>query len=130
MEESILSNYVKPSEIQAISMRINKHCEEIIRLEYALEKAQNNNPQFSLNQPFDSTKSSMLKTVLVNMGRTYESIRSDLGRIVHAKGVDFENMFPKLYINFETYYTIAISMLNLTYQLQYMKVYCQVILES
>lgn len=125
-----MRNYVKPSQIQSISERINKHCEEINKLKYALEKAQNNNTQFSLNQPFNSAKSSMLKTVLVNMERTYESIRRDLGIIVHANDLDFENMFPRLHINFETYYTIAVSMLNLTYQLQYMKIYCQLILES
>lgn len=123
-----MKNYVKPSEIQSISKRINKHCEEINKLKYALEKAQNNNTQFSLNQTFNSA--SMLKTVLVNMERTYESIRRDFGRIVHANGMDFDNMFPKLHINFETYYTVAVSMLNLTYQLQYMRIYCQLILES
>ena len=123
-----MKNYVKPSEIQSISKRINKHCEEINKLKHALEKAQKNNMKFSLNQTFNSA--SMLKTVLVNMERTYKSIRRDFGRIVHANGMDFENMFPKLDINFETYYTIAVSMLNLTYQLQYMKIYCQFISES
>jgi hypothetical protein len=88
-------------------------------------EAQNNNPQFSVNQPFDSAKSSMLKTVLMNMVKTYESIRSDLREIADLKSVDFENMFPKLDINFETYYTIAISMLNLIYQMQHMRIYCQ-----
>jgi hypothetical protein len=72
----------------------------------------------------------MLKTVLVNIERTYESIRRDLGNIVYAKTANFENMFPRLHINYETYYTIAISMLNLFYQMQYMKIYCQFILES
>lgn len=123
-------NNAQPSEIQSISERITKHCEEIDKLNYALEKAQNNNTRFNLNQPFNSAKSSMLKTVLVNMERTYESIRRDLGRIVHTNGLDFENIFPKLHINFETYYTIAVSMLNLTYQLQYMKIYCRLILQS
>ena len=123
-------NYVQTSEIQSISKRITKHCEEIDNLKHALEKSQNNNIHFSLNQTFNSAKSSMLKTVLVNMERTYESIRRDLGRIVHANGLDFENMFPQLHINFETYYTIDVSMLNLTYQLQYMKIYCRLMLES
>ena len=125
-----MKNHAQPSEIESISKRINKHCEEINKLKYALEKAQNNNTHLSLNQPFNSAKSSMLKTVLVNMERKYESIRRDLGRIVHANRLDFENMFPPLQINFETYYTIVVSMLNLTYQLQYMKIYYQLILES
>lgn len=123
-------NYVQPSEIHSISERITKLHKEIDKLKCALEKAQNNNARFNLNQPFDSAKSSMLRTVLVNMERTYESIRRDLGRIVHTDGLAFENIFPQLHINFETYYTIAVSMLNLTYQLQYMKIYCRSILES
>ena len=117
-------NQEKLVSIQSISQRINKHCCEIKKLSDALLEAQNNNPKFSVNQSFDSAKSSMLKTVLANIVKTYESIRCDLGRIAHVKGVDFENKFPKLIINFENYYTIAISMLNLIYQLQYMKIYC------
>lgn len=123
-------NQEKNSAIQSISQRIDKHCGKIKKLSDALVEAQNNNPKFSVNQPFDSAKSSMLKTVLVNMVKTYELIRCDLGRIAQVKDVDFENMFPKLDMNFETYYTIAISMLNLIYQLQHMKIYCQTFLGS
>ena len=118
-------NQEKRSAIQSISQRINKHCGDIKKIADAIVEAQNNNPKSSLTQPFDSAKSSMLKTVIVNTVKTYESIRNDVRRIADVKGVDFENMFPKLDINFETYYTIAVSMLNLIYQLQYMKIYCQ-----
>ena len=118
------------SAIQSISAQLNKHCGEIKKLTDALEAAQNKNPKFSIDQPFDSAKSSMLKTVLVNMLRTYESIRYDFRRVAHIADVDFENMFPKLGINFETYYTVAISMLNLSYQMQCMKLYCQRLLGS
>jgi hypothetical protein len=113
------------SAIQSISQRINKHCLEIKKIADAIAEAQYNNPKASLNQPFDSAKSSMLKTVIVNMVKTYESIRNDVEKIVDVKGVDFEIMFPKLDVNFETYYTIVISMLNLIYQLQCMRIYCQ-----
>jgi len=115
----------KRSAIQSISQRINKHCGDIKKIADAIVEAQNNNPKSSLNQLFDSAKSRMLRTVIVNTVKTYESIRNDVGRIADFKGVDFENMFPKLDVNFETYYTIAISMLNLIYQLQYMRIYCQ-----
>ena len=125
-----MRDYATQSEIKSISKRINKHCEEINKLQNALEEADSNNPKFSLNQTFNSGKCSMLKTVLVNIERTYESIRRDLGNIVHAKTANFGNMFPRLQINYETYYTIAISILNLFYQMQYMKIYCQFILES
>ena len=115
----------KRSAIKSISQRINKHCSDIKKIADALVEAQYNSPNSSLSKPFNSAKSSMLKTVIVNMVKTYELIRNDLARIADVKGVDFKNQFPKLDINFETYYTIAISMLNLIYQLQYMKIYCQ-----
>jgi hypothetical protein len=114
----------KRSVIQWISRRIDENCGEIKKIADALVEAKNNNPKSSLNRPFDSTKCRMLKTVLENIVKKYESIRNDFERIVDVTGVDFRNMFPKLTINFETCYTIAISLLNLIYQLQYMKIYC------
>jgi hypothetical protein len=114
-------NQEQRSVIQSISQQINKHCLDIKKIADAMVEAQYNNPKSSLNQPFDSAKSSMLKTVIVNMVKTYESIRNDVGRIAYVKSVDFDEMFPKLDVNF----TIAVSLLNLIYQLQYMKIYCQ-----
>jgi hypothetical protein len=118
-------NQEKRSAIKSISQQIDKHCGDIKKIADALVEALCNNPKSSLNQPFDSAKSIMLKTVIVNIVKTYESIRTDVGRIADVKSADFEKMFPKLDVNFETYYTIAISLLNLIYQLQYMKIYCQ-----
>jgi hypothetical protein len=118
-------NQEQRSVIQSISQRIDKHCLDIKKIADAMVEAQYNNPKSSLTKPFDSAKSSMLKTVIVNMVKTYESIRNDVGRIAYVKSVDFDEMFPKLDVNFETYYTIAVSLLNLIYQLQYMKIYCQ-----
>jgi hypothetical protein len=118
------------SAIQSISERLSKNCERIKNLADALEATLNKNPKLSIDQPFDSAKCSMMKTVLVNVVKTYESIRCDLQRVGQFKNVDFENMFPKLGITFETYYTIAVSMLNLIYQMQYMKIHCQRLLES
>jgi hypothetical protein len=97
MEESAMINQEKRSAIQSICERLNKHCGEIKKLSDALGVAQNKNPKFSINQPFDSAKS---------------------------------RMFPKLDINFETYYTVVISLLNLIYQMQCMKIYCQRLLGS
>jgi hypothetical protein len=113
------------SAIKSIGQRTNKHCSDIKKIADAIVEAQYNNPKSSLNQRFDSAKSSMLKTVIVNMVKTYESIRNDVKRIASVKGAYFDEMFPKLDVNFETYYTIAVSLLNLIYQLQYMKIYCQ-----
>jgi hypothetical protein len=113
------------SAIKSIGQRINKHCGDIKKIADAIVEAQYNNPKSSLTQPFDSAKSRMLKTVIVNMVKSYESIRNDVKRIADVKGVAFDEMFPKLDVNFETYYTIAVSLLNLIYQLQYMKIYCR-----
>jgi len=99
-------NQEKHSAMKYISQRINKHCLDIKKIADALVEA-------------------MLKTVIMNLVKTYESIRNDVEKISYSKNADFNNMFPKLDVNFETYYTIAISLLNLIYQLQYMKIYCQ-----
>jgi hypothetical protein len=123
-------NQEKRSAIQSIGERLNKHCGEIRNLADALITAQDKNPNSSVDQPFDSAKSNMMKTVLVNMVKTYESIRCDLRKVADVKGVDFESMFPELSINFETYYTVAISMLNLIYQMRHMRIYCQRLLGS
>jgi hypothetical protein len=123
-------NQEKRAAIQSISQRINKHCIEIEKLSDALIGAQNSNPNFGLDDAFNPSKSSMLKTLLMNVSKTCKSIRSDVERIAPIKGVDFENIFPKLEIDFTTYYTIAISMLNLIYQMHYMNIYCQRLLKS
>jgi hypothetical protein len=118
------------SELQSIVDRLDEHCGKIKRLADAFEAAQNQDPNFSINHPFDSTRSSMTKTVLMNMVSTYEVIRSDLQKITQAKDVEFQNLFPKLDINLETYYSVALSMLNLIYQMQYMKIYCRRLLST
>jgi hypothetical protein len=118
-------NQEQRTAIKSLSQRIDKHCADIKKIADALVEAQYNNPNSSLNQRFVSAKSGMLKTVIVNMVKTYESIRNDVKRIADVKGAYFDEMFPKLDVNFETYYTIAVSLLNLIYKLQYMKIYCQ-----
>lgn len=112
-------------ELQLIINRLNEHCDKIKRLADAFEATQNANPNFSINQPFGPKKSSMTRTVLINMAKTYEVIRSDLQKITQMKDTEFQNLFPKLDINFETYYSVSLSMLNLIYQMQHMKIYCR-----
>jgi hypothetical protein len=116
--------------LQSICERIDTHCSEIKKLSDALCDAQSKNPKFSLDQPFNSAKSSMMKTVLANMEKKYWSLRSDLRKVAHVKEENFENMFPKLNMTFETYYTVVIGLLNLIYQMQCMKVYCHRLLGS
>lgn len=112
-------------ELQFIIKRLNEHCRNIKRLSDGFEVAQDGNPNFSINQPFNPNRSSMTRTVLVNMVKTYKGIRRDLQKITQIKDTEFQSLFPELGINFETYYSVALSMLNLTYQMQYMKIYCR-----
>jgi hypothetical protein len=112
-------------ELQFIIKRLNEHCDKIKRLSDGFEVAQDGNPNFSINQPFNPNRSSMTRTVLINIVKTYKAIRGDLQKITQMKDAEFQSLFPELDINFETYYTVALSMLNLTYQMQYMKIYCR-----
>jgi hypothetical protein len=112
-------------EFQFIIKRLNEHCDKIKRLADGFEMAQDGNPNFSINQPFDPNRSSMTRTVLINIVKTYKAIRNDLQKITQMKDEEFRKLFPELDINFETYYSVALSLLNLTYQMQYMKIYCR-----
>lgn len=120
----------KRAELQLIIKRLDEHCGKIKILTDGFEVAQSKNPNFSIDQPFDSTKSSMTRTLLMNTVATYNSIRSDLQKTVQVKSNEFENLFPKLEINFETYYSVALSLLNLIYQMQHMKIYCRRLIDS
>ncbi len=120
----------KPAELQSIIKRLDEHCGKIKVLADGFEAAQSKNPNFSIDQPFDSTKSSMTRTLLMNTLATYKSIRSDLQKTVQVKSDEFDNLFPKLEINFETYYSVALSLLNLIYQMQHMKIYCRRLIDS
>ena len=88
------------------------------------ERMQLNNVEFSLNQPFYTTKTSLTMDAIKGMMKTYESLRRDVREIAQIGYVAFENSFPELDVNFETFYSVAFSLLNLVYQMQLMKLYC------
>jgi hypothetical protein len=118
------------SAVQAIAKRLSDHCAKIRILVNGFEVTQMNNAEFSLDQPFYSTKSRLTMDAIKNMVKTYESLRHDVREIVQSGYVAFENAFPELDINFETYYSVAFSLLNLDYQMQLMKLYCYRLLKS
>jgi hypothetical protein len=66
----------------------------------------------------------------MNIVEDYESIRLKVREITEMSIVDFEILFPKLAINYETYYSVAISLLNLIYQMQLMRLNCYRLLKS
>jgi hypothetical protein len=118
------------SSVLSVCARLGEHCEKVEAMLHGYEVKQVNNTQFSLNQPFSSTETSLTKTALMNLVSGYESLRGAVREITGVGFVDFEVMFPKIGINFETYYSVAVSLLNLIYQMRLMKLYCYLLLES
>ena len=118
------------SSVLSVCARLGEHCEKVEAMLHGFEVKQVNNTQFSLNQPFSSTETSLTKTALMNLVSEYESLRGNVREIADVGFVDFEVMFPKIGINFETYYSVAVSLLNLIYQMRLMKLYCYLLLES
>lgn len=112
------------SAVQAIVMRLSEHYGKVRALVNGFEAMQMNNAEFSLDQPFYSTKSSLTMDAIKNMMKTYESLRRDVRGIAQTGYVEFESLFPELSVNFETYYSVAFSLLNLNYQMQLMKLFC------
>jgi hypothetical protein len=112
------------SAVQAISKRLSDHCTRVLALVNGFERMQLNNPEFTLDQPFYSTKSGLTMDAIKGMMRTYEALRRDVREIAQIGYVAFENSFPELDVSFETYYSIAFSLLNLIYQMQLMRLYC------
>jgi hypothetical protein len=118
------------SSLLDVSDRLCNHCGKIEVILKGFEVKQINDDQFNLKQPFISKKSSLTKTALMNIVENYKSIRQKVREITEMSFVDFEILFPKLSINFETYYSVAISLLNLIYQMQLMRLNCYRLLKS
>jgi hypothetical protein len=118
------------SDVQAIVKRLSSHCDKVRALVNGFEVMQLNNVEFSFDQPFYSTKSSLTMDAIRNMMKTYDSLRRDVREIAQIGYVAFENLFPELDVNFETYYSVAFSLLNMNYQMQLMRLYCYRLLKS
>ena len=118
------------SAVQTIVKRLNNHCCKVRALVNGFEVMQMNNAEFSLDQPFYSTKASLTMDAIKGMMKTYESLREDVREFAQVGYVAFENLFPELDVNFETYYSVAFSLLNMSYQMQLMRLYCCRLLKS
>ena len=112
------------SSLQAIAQKLNVHCNKVRVMVNGLEAAQINNTEFSLSQPFYTTRSKVMTKAINNLLKTYETLRRDVRKFAQIGYVSFENSFPELNINFETYYSVAACLLNLTFQMQLMRLYC------
>ena len=118
------------SSLLDVGDRLGNHCNKIDTILKGFEVKQVNDEQFNLKQPFISKKASLTKAALMNIVEDYQSIRQKVREITEMSFVDFEILFPKLAINFETYYSVAVGLLNLIYQMQLMRLNCYRLLKS
>jgi len=113
----------------SIAKQLNVHCNKVRALVNGLEASQMNNREFSLSQTFYTTTSQSLTKAINDLLGTYGTLRRKVRDVAQISYVSFENSFPELNINFETYYSVAASLLNLTSQMQLLRLYCYRILE-
>jgi hypothetical protein len=112
------------SSVLAITKRLSEHCNKVRALVDSFEAAQINTTEFSLSQPFYTTTSEMMTKAINDLSETYETLRRDVREFAQIGYLNFENLFPELNINFETYYSVATSLLNQASQMQLMRLYC------
>jgi hypothetical protein len=112
-----------------IAKQLSVHCDKVRALINGFEGAQINNKAFSLGDTFYTTKSQAMTKAINDLLGTYEALRREVREVAQISYVSFENSFPELNINFETYYSIAASLLNLTFQMQLLRLYCYRILK-
>ena len=112
------------STAQGIAQKLSVHCDKVRVLVNGLENSQVNNSEFNLGQTFYTTKSELVTKAIKELLEGYAVLRREVREIAQLGYVSFENSFPELDINFETYYSVAASLLNLTYQMQLMRLYC------
>ena len=110
--------------------QIDKNCDKAKVILKGFEVKQINDEHFTLTQQFISEKSSLTKTSIMNILEDYESIRQKVREITEMTFVDFEILYPNININFETYYSIAINLVNLINQMQLMKFNCYRLLKD
>jgi len=116
--------------LTALAKQLNVHCDKVRSVVNGFEATQINKKDFSLIQTFYTTTSPSLTKALNGLLKTYGTLRLEVREVSQIGYVGFENSFPELNINFETYYSIAVSLLNLTYQMQLMRLYCYRLLKS
>ena len=112
-----------------IAKQLSVHSNKVRALVNGLEGAQINNKAFSLGETFYTTKSQTMTKAIEDLLGTYEALRREVRDVAQISYVSFENSFPELSINFETYYSVAASLLNLTFQMQLLRLYCYRILK-
>lgn len=112
------------SRLQAIAEKLSVHYNKVRALVTGFENSQLDKKDFNLGQPFYTTRSEAITKAINNLFETYEALRLEVREIAQIGYVSFEDFFPEININFETYYSVAASLLNLGFQMQLMRLYC------
>jgi len=120
----VLKKSAERSAVFDVGERLDSLCDKLFVMIDGFEKQQMNDGQFSVSLPFLSTEASLWRTSLEDMQKSYEALWRDVMYVAAMSFRDFENLFPKLSINFETYYSVSVSLLNMIYQMKLMKLYC------
>ena len=77
------------SAVQAVVKKLSEHCGKVRTLVNGFEVMQINNAEFSLDQPFYSTKSSLMMDAIKNLVRTYEALRREVRDVAQISYVLF-----------------------------------------
>ncbi|MCW4055066.1 MAG: hypothetical protein NWE84_09165 [Candidatus Bathyarchaeota archaeon] len=113
----------------SIAKKLNVHSNKVRALVNGFETAQTNDKGFSLSKTFYTTTTQSLTRTINSLVESYERLRREVREVAQIGYVSFENSFPELNINFETYYSVAASLLNLSFQMQLLELYCYHILK-
>jgi hypothetical protein len=130
LEMNEAKEYENKEELLAIAKQLDVHCKKVRAIINGFEDAQINNKEFKLGQTFYTTTSPSLTKAINGLLGTYVTLRLKVREVAQIGYVSFENSFPELNINFETYYSVAVSLMNLTFQMQLLKLYCYRLLKN
>jgi len=114
----------KQASIKSICERITSCLNEITFVSDMLMEIKNKNSDwkslFSEKIPESSATEKMLNSIIA----IYESICFDLQRTVDIKKEEFDRLFPKIELSFETYTSIPSNLVCLSMRLTDMRNYC------
>ncbi|MGD0451025.1 MAG: hypothetical protein ABSA79_08250 [Candidatus Bathyarchaeia archaeon] len=111
----------KPAIISIID-RIDTHCGLIYGVYQSLTELKKTSPNLFQVKVYEGLNDITGMSTLV---KTFESIRYDLQRNIDIKDEDFDKLFPKLTLKFETGDNALTSMICLNVQMMDMKNYCK-----
>ncbi|MFX1521653.1 MAG: hypothetical protein ACFFCD_17240, partial [Promethearchaeota archaeon] len=110
--------------VQAIAEKLSVHCNKIIAFVNGFENEQVDKKRFNLADTFYTTDFKIMTKAINQLVETYEALRRDVREFAQIGYGVFEDYFPELNMNFETYYSVAASLLNLEFQMRLMRLYC------